>query len=133
MKYMEWVNGKGWIELLDQLLMLQNKLIQDSGFEEKLINEILEFIKSFKGTLLYPIVIKRKFRIDIKNTYIILNELVKNDLLTIAYEIYCSECDKFKNDIYDSLNEIPENISCEYCGKDIDIMKDVIVVFKVKK
>lgn len=118
--------------MLDQLLMLQNKLIQDSGFEEKLINEILEFIKSFKGTLLYPIVIKRKFKIDMISTYIILNELVKNDLLTIAYEIYCSECDKFQNDIYDSLNEIPENISCEYCGKDIDIMKDAIVVFKVK-
>ena len=118
--------------MLDQLLMLQNKLIQDSGFEEKLINEILEFIKSFKGTLLYPRVIKRKFRIDMKNTYIILNELVKNDLLTIAYEIYCSECDKFQNDIYDSLNEIPKNISCEYCGKDIDTMKDAIVVFKVK-
>ncbi|MBM6820685.1 hypothetical protein [Clostridium saudiense] len=118
--------------MLDQLLMLQNKLIQDSGFEEKLINEILEFIKSFKGTLLYPRVIKRKFRIDMKNTYIILNELVKNDLLTIAYEIYCSECDKFQNDIYDSLNEIPKNICCEYCGKDIDIMKDAIVVFKVK-
>ena len=118
--------------MLDQLLMLQNKLIQDSGFEEKLINEILEFIKSFKGTLLYPIVIKRKFKIDIRNTYIILNELVKNDLLTIAYKIYCSECDKFQNDIYDSLNEIPENIYCEHCGKHIDIMKDAIVVFKVK-
>ena len=118
--------------MLDQLLMLQNKLIQDSGFEEKLINEILEYIKSFKGTLLYPIVIKRKFKIDMISTYIILNELVKNDLLTIAYEIYCSECDKFQNDIYDYLNEIPENISCEYCGKDIDIMKDAIVVFKVK-
>ena len=118
--------------MLDQLLMLQNKLIQDSGFEEKLINEILEFIKSFKGTILYPIVIKRKFKIDIRNTYIILNELVKNDLLTIAYEIYCSECDKFQNDIYDSLNEIPENISCKYCSKDINIMKDAIVVFKVK-
>ena len=129
---MERRNGKGWIKLLDQLLTLQNKLIQDSGFEEKLINEILEYIKSFKGTILYPIVIKRKFKIDIRNTYIILNELVKNDLLTIAYEIYCSECDKFQNDIYDSLYEIPENISCEYCGKDIDIMKDAIVVFKVK-
>ena len=118
--------------MLDQLLILQNKLIQDNGFEEKLINEILEFIKSFKGTILYPIVIKRKFKIDIRNTYIILNELVKNDLLTIAYEIYCSECDKSQNDIYDSLNEIPENIYCEHCGKDIDIMKDAIVVFKVK-
>ena len=118
--------------MLDQLLILQNKLIQDSGFEEKLINEILEFIKSFKGTILYPIVIKRKFKIDIRNTYIILNELVKNDLLTIAYEIYCSECDKSRNDIYDSLNEIPENIYCEHCGKHIYIMEDAIVVFKVK-
>lgn len=119
--------------MLDQLLILQNKLIQDSGFEEKLINEILEFIKNFKGTILYPRVIKRKFRIDMRSTYIILNELVKNDLLTIAYELYCSECDKFQNDIYDSLNEIPKNICCEYCGKDIDIMKDAIIVFKVKK
>ena len=61
-----------------------------------------------------------------------LNELVKNYLLSSAYELYCSRCDKFQNDIYDQLNEIPKNIFCKYCGKDINIMKDAIIIFKVK-
>ena len=45
----------------------------------------------------------------------------------------CNDCDKFQNNVYDSLNEIPKDITCEYCGKDIDFKKDIIVIYKVCK
>ena len=56
-----------------------------------------------------------------------------NNVLSLAFEIYCSGCDKFQNEVYDSLNEIPRDINCEYCGDDIDFNKDIIVVYKVIK
>lgn len=119
--------------LSEQLLIAHKDILNKNICSEKEIEDVIGFIESFKGTYLYPRVLKRKFNIDMAKAYEILNELVKIGALQLAFEIYCDDCDKFQNVVYDSLNEIPKNITCEYCGHDIDFNKDIIVIYKVNK
>lgn len=119
--------------LSKQLSIAYKDIIAKDIYSEKQVADVLEFIDKFKGTYLYPRVIRRKFNIDMAKVYEILNQLVKNNILSLAFEIYCNDCDKFQNQVYDSLNEIPKDITCEYCGRDIDFNKDIIVVYKVCK
>lgn len=119
--------------LSKQLSAAYKEIMAKDIYDEKQVADILSFINKFKGIYLYPRVVKRKFNIDMVKVYEILNQLVKYNVLSLAFEIYCNECDKFQNYVYDSLNEIPKNIACEYCGKDIDFNKDIIVVYRVCK
>lgn len=119
--------------LSEQLLIAHKDILDKNICSEKEIEDVIGFIESFKGTYLYPRVLKRKFNIEMAKAYEILNELVKEGVLQLAFEIYCSNCDKFQNLVYDSLNEIPKNITCEYCGHDIDFNKDIIVIYKVNR
>lgn len=119
--------------LSEQLLIAHKGILDKNICSEKEIEDVIGFLETFKGIYLYPRVLKRKFNIDMSKAYEILNELVKIGILQLAFEIYCSDCDKFQNVVYDSLNEIPKNITCEYCGYDIDFNKDIIVIYKVNK
>ena len=119
--------------LSEQLLIAHKDILDKNICSEKEIEDIIGFIESFKGIYLYPRVLRRKFNIDMAKAYEILNELVRIGVLRLAFEIYCSDCDKFQNAVYDSLNEIPKNITCEYCGHDIDFNKDIIVIYKVNR
>lgn len=119
--------------LSKQLSIAYKDILSKGIYDEKQVLDMLSFIDKFKGIYLYPRVIKRKFNIDMIKVYEILNQLVRYNILSLAFEIYCNECDKFQNDVYDSLNEILKNITCEYCGKDIDFNKDIIVIYKVCK
>lgn len=119
--------------LSKQLSIACKEIIAKDIYDEKQVIDVLSFINNFKGMYLYPRVIRRKFNIDMAKIYEILNYLVKYNILSLAFEIYCNDCDKFQNEVYDSLNEVPKNITCEYCGKDIDFNKDIIVVYKVHK
>ncbi|HCW53410.1 MAG TPA: hypothetical protein DG753_06675 [Clostridium sp.] len=115
------------------MLSKQLSIAYKDIYSEKQVVDVLVFIDKFKGTSLYPRAIGRKFNIDMAKVYEILNQLVKNNILSLSFEIYCNDCDKFQNHVYDSLNEIPNDITCEYCGKNIDFNKDIIVVYKVCK
>ena len=119
--------------LSKQLSIACKEIIAKDIYDEKQVIDVLSFINNFKGMYLYPRVIRRKFNIDMAKIYEILNYLVKYNILSLAFEIYCNDCDKFQNEVYDSLNEVPKNITCEYCGKDIDFNKDIIVVYRVHK
>lgn len=119
--------------LSKQLSNAYKEIIEKYIYDQEQVKDILDFINNFKGVYLYPRVIRRKFHIDMVKVYEVLNVLVKYNALNLAFEIYCNECDKFQNDVYDSLNDIPNNIACEYCGKDINFNKDIIVVYKVCK
>lgn len=65
--------------------------------------------------------------------YEILNQLVKNYILRLAFEVYCNKCNKFQNNIYDFLNEIPRFINCRHCEGNINFNKDIIVIYKVNE
>ena len=94
--------------LSEQLLIAHKDILDKNICSEKEIEDIIGFIESFKGIYLYPRVLRRKFNIDMAKAYEILNELVRIGVLRLAFEIYCSDCDKFQNAVYDSLNEIPK-------------------------
>lgn len=119
--------------LSEQLLIAHKEILDKNICSQKEIEDVIGFIESFKGIYLYPRVLKRKFNIDMSKAYEILNELVNVGVLQLAFEVYCNKCDKFQNTVYDSLNEIPKNTNCEYCGNDIDFNKDIIVIYKVNK
>lgn len=117
--------------LLEQLSSAQEYLTKHTTYNLNDINNIITFLSDFKGTYIYPRIFKRKFNIDMVKAYEILNNLVRLNILKLSFEVYCNKCDKFQNDIYDSLNEIPKNLTCEYCDKDIDFSKDIIVIYRV--
>ncbi|MGL5068097.1 MAG: hypothetical protein ACRC6T_09830 [Sarcina sp.] len=116
--------------LLEQLSNALEEMQNSEEFNLEDIKNIGGFLQKFKGEYIYPRIFKRKFDIDMKTSYEILNVLVEKKIIKLAFEIYC-DCNKFQNDVYDSLNDIPNNLACEYCGKDIDIKKDLIVIYKV--
>lgn len=116
--------------LLEQLSIALKEIQDSKEFNLEDVKNIGSFLEKFQGEYIYPRIFKRKFDIDMKTSYEILNVLVAKKIIKLAFEIYC-DCNKFQNEVYDSLNEIPSDLSCEYCGRDIDIKRDLIVIYKV--
>ena len=81
--------------------------------------------------MIYPGLIKSKLGIDIKNTYSILEYFKSSNVLERNFELYCSKCHKFKGKIVRSLNEVPDDCSCDFCDNTFDPLKDTIVIYIV--
>lgn len=114
------------------------KLIEDLTKRHKLteyqidrLSKLLKFWR--KGSIIYPGMLKSKLHISIKETYDILEYMLKEGFLERNFEIYCSECNKFKGKIVRSLTDIPEDCCCEFCNHEIDPITDTIAIYRVIK
>ncbi|AVK98855.1 hypothetical protein FCT18_14690 [Lysinibacillus sphaericus] len=86
-----------------------------------------------KGTVLYPGDIKARTHISIETTYNFLNELTKSGYLEKRFELYCSECHKFKGKILKSLTDDLGDTSCDFCHHEFIVFKDTILIYEVSR
>lgn len=85
------------------------------------------------GTILYPGDIKARTHISIETTYKFLNELTKSGFLEKRFELYCSECHKFKGKILKSLTDDLGDASCDFCDHEFIVFKDTILIYEVSR
>lgn len=108
---------------------LRNRYKLTSYQEKKLV----EFIRYWKiNDYIYPGVLKSKLNISIKDAYEILENIKSMDILENVYEVYCKKCSKSKGVYLKSLNSLPEDISCDFCNHEFNVLNDTIVLYKVK-
>lgn len=118
--------------LPDVLLKIKKWIKNENLLSESQLDELITKLSSYeKGKIVYPGTIKRHLGISIKEAYRVLFLLQKNGVLEVNYEVYCHACDKFQDVIFKNLSEIPDDLDCQLCRKDIDREKDLIVVFRV--
>ena len=121
--------------LQDVLLKIKIWLKESNLVSDAQLDTLVNLLRGYKkDRIIYPGTIKRHLGIDMKKAYEILNILLDHNLLEINFEIYCNQsgCEKFQNTIYKTINEIPNDLTCEYCGSEINKTKDAIVIFRVK-
>lgn len=115
----------------DILLMLQDEFQNNNISEEKAQN-ICAFISNYKvNSWVYPGVIKRKFNIDIKLVYRILNLLQKNGYVESYFEVCCKVCKRSLGDVYRSYDDIPDVLECGNCGTGTDAPQNAYMIYKV--
>ncbi|WP_308640321.1 response regulator [Paenibacillus nuruki] len=63
--------------------------------------------------------------------YKILENIRRLGSISVYYEVYCNSCHEFTGIGYETINKIPEYSECEHCGKELNLLKDIVVIYKV--
>lgn len=74
---------------------------------------------------------KSKLNITIENAYHILEELKKQGYLIHWYEVYCYDCNKSTGVFLDTPRKFNPEQYCDYCGKQLSVDENLIVLYKV--
>ena len=117
--------------MLQDLLVkvLKTKVNMSNSTFEKLIR----FLQNYKiGMYIYPSVIKNNINIKKEEIYKILTILEKEKILKSYYEISCRKCGR-KVELVEKLKDISEEVYCEDCEENIDILSSTKMIFKVMK
>lgn len=118
--------------LSDILLSIKRQLTDLHEFNPNQIEEICKLIGQYRvGKWLYPGVIKRKCGISIKQTYMVLDILERNNIIKPYYELYCSNCQKATGLIFERLGDMPQEFECEMCLESLVSIDNAILVYKV--
>lgn len=83
------------------------------------------------GDYIYPGILIAELDIDAVECYKILSLLEEMKIVDKSFEEYCRECKKVNGKIHDSFADIPEEIYCKFCGRQLDPIDDVIVIYRV--
>lgn len=112
--------------------------IEQSILNKKLSqNKAQKFSKLFslynkeKRKYIYPGAFIRSVGIEMKEAYEILDEIEGLRIIAKSYEIYCPKCKYSTGEIYESLNDLPDEYSCGNCENDIIPIESIIVIYKV--
>ena len=63
--------------------------------------------------------------------YLFMEELKKAGFVKNLYEVYCCQCDQSKKIFLETLADFDEDYACDHCNKDLSVLQDVIVLYKV--
>jgi len=88
------------------------------------------FSRRSSNEIIYPGLVKRKLGIGIKEAYFFLGELEKKGILRSCFEVYCP-CGRTNSIIFDSIDEVSEVETCQYCGDDFTTKDHLIVIYKI--
>lgn len=116
-----------------QSTLLKLKNILDSEKYSELQREKLYklFSRYESGNWIYAGVVKRKTKMSIKEVYLLLDKMEREEIITSYFEISCSTCHKTLGDIHESINDIPSKIYCENCGDEVDALKNAYLIYQV--
>lgn len=82
------------------------------------------------GDFIYAGHLKSKLCINIKEAYLILEELKRMGYLKTIYEVYCS-CGHSKGIFLESITDFDTDWCCDWCNRNLNPMEDIIVLYKV--
>lgn len=119
----------------EDILQELQVILQNNLNSKKQIQEILEYMKKYylPGRWIYPGALKRKFSLDVCVVYSILSQMEQKGLLTSYFEVICNKCSHTIGDVYHTLDEIPEFVSCDNCeqGEEIVACKYACLIYRV--
>ncbi|MEN8907907.1 MAG: hypothetical protein ABF289_18300 [Clostridiales bacterium] len=101
--------------------------------DQNILVKIKSYIKTMKvGQYLYTDLLEEKFCLSKSTVLKIMFLLEKQHILKKTYKIYCTDCNSFGDDCYESIKEIENYEFCEFCNTQfIDVLKHIIIFFKV--
>ena len=108
-------------------LKIKHKL---TAYQERKLTNYMRYWK--EDDYIYPGVLKSKLNISIKETYEILEYIKSLGILENVFEVYCKSCSKSKGLYLKSLTDMPEDLSCDFCNHEFNVLEDTIVLYKVK-
>lgn len=98
-------------------------------YQVKQLSRNMKFWK--RGDYIYPGHIKSKLNISIIAAYEILETIKSMGILDNVYEVYCRNCSKSKGIFLDTLTDIKEDLSCDFCNHEFNSLEDTIALYKV--
>ena len=107
-------------------------LLKEKGYDIP-AKKITEFLNTYKkGEYIYPGVLHRKFKVDIKTVYAILEICADENLLAQRFGVYCPECQRYTGYIYKNLGELPGTLGCPHCDNEIqNVLHNALVIYEV--
>jgi hypothetical protein len=66
-----------------------------------------------------------------KEAYQILDQIENLGYIRKVFEVTCPNCKQSTGDIYESLNDLPDEYSCSSCEHDFDPLSGLIIIYKV--
>jgi hypothetical protein len=110
------------------------QLINNITLDTKKTKKVLDFLKLYNvESYIYPNVFVNKCKISLKESYDIMSILRTNGYVKPVFALYCFKCQKFVTGPYDNLNEIPEDIECDFCDETVDIVNNIVTYYEVIK
>lgn len=119
----------------DILLKIETVLKASNLLDNSQVTLLCSKFENYKsGHLVFPNMVKRHLGVSLKGAYNILNQLVDANILKLCFQLQCKHegCYEVYRYVFEEINEIPKNITCEHCGCTFDILKDTKVIFKVR-
>ena len=80
------------------------------------------------GDLIYP---RDLFAGDIITAYKILEKLQAEGFLSTVYEVHCHNCNRPKGLILNSISEFDGDLHCDFCKRPLNVLDDLILLYKV--
>lgn len=109
------------------------KIVIQEQFKDKSIDipKTLKFFSHYKKEdWIYPGVLKRRLKIDIKDVYKFLYLLEKHHIIQNYYELYCSHCQKTMG-LVELFSDLPETFECELCHTELNTLENAFIIYKV--
>lgn len=107
-------------------------LLKEMPFEIDL-PALKTFLNRYKvKEIVYPGTVQRTINLGMKEVYQILEAGVTAGVFRRKLEVYCPHCRRFTGEKFDSIFDIPEEMSCVHCDHEIaQPVKSAIVVYEV--
>ena len=112
-------------------LQLEKILIETTLTNEERVTFINFFKKYKKNNFVYPGVIKRNTNLSYELIYEALFSLEKANIVKRQYEVSCGKCPMAIEEIYFSIDAIPEFYYCDICNQELVAVDNAILIFKV--
>lgn len=107
--------------------------LKEKAFNVDIVS-FMNFISKYrKGEWIYPAVIQRNLKIDVRTTYEIMEVLHTEGYVEQYLEIYCPNCAKYTGQYFKTISKITEEVYCPHCDFEItDPIVHAVVVYRCK-
>lgn len=118
--------------MLSNIFVRTRPLLEEKKYPIN-IDKFIEFMGRYSSNAwVYPAVLRRELKIDMKMVYQLLEVCRELGLLKQYLELYCPNCQRYSGYRYETLSDLPEEIECQQCGDLIeDTVHYAIVIYRV--
>ena len=97
------------------------------------VDMLIDFLSSYKTKdWIYPTVIHRKLKFEVKDIYDALEILREEGYIEQFLEVYCPNCQRYTGQYFKTIGEVPSEVYCENCDNEIlEPLNHASVVYRV--